>query len=92
VAYQGGNAGVGTAAVLCFTPGTDGALVANAGTAPLTLGGPGVVAGGGVLLPVGGGPVFVPGHQVIGHNAVDEALHCVQTGTAGGSITWANLV
>jgi hypothetical protein len=92
MAYSGGSQGVGTAPVNLFVPGEEGALVSNLGTAPVTLAGPGVVVGAGVVLAANSGPVFVPGHNVVGDASADEALHAVQPGTAGGSIAWTNLI
>jgi len=44
MAYSNGVVSVGTAATLICTPGRDGALVQNLGTAVVYLGGPGVTA------------------------------------------------
>jgi len=80
MAYSNGVVSVGTAATLICTPGRDGALVQNLGTAVVYLGGPGVTAGtaatGGVTLGTAqASPTMVRSGQSAGTIGADDGLY-----------------
>lgn len=80
MAYANGVVSVGTAATLICTPGRDGALVQNLGTAVVFIGGPGITADaaatGGVTLTTGQtAPQMVRSGMVAGTVGANDALY-----------------
>jgi hypothetical protein len=91
--YQNGSVtGIGPAPqpVAQNVSGQYGITVSNTGTIPLTLGGPGVVAGAGPQLPVIATPFVVPSHEVIGDG--NEDLYVVANSGTNGSLGWMAVV
>lgn len=83
MAYTQGVVSVGTAATLICTPGEEGVMVQNTGTAAVTLGGATVTAGtaaatGGITLGTAAAPgtiVFIPTGRTGGTVGDDTALY-----------------